>query len=213
MEKNKLDKEIILGAIFGIIAIIAIICEMSLGGFSKEAIAGGVKDISGTIVAVLVFIIAASGIRKKNVKGFGNVFRTEMDKVIAKYDPAIVENKDDKKDSYYRCDIASKLDCIGGNASGAYHLFFRVDNEKEVKSISFKVTQTVFGDFKGEVAESVIAKLLLIYRDYIEKSFVKGDEVVVEFSKSLSSDEEAILLANIVDCVLLVCVAKYGAKK
>ena len=38
MEKNKLDKEIILGAIFGIIAIIAIICEMSLGGFSKEAI-------------------------------------------------------------------------------------------------------------------------------------------------------------------------------
>ena len=92
-------------------------------------------------------------------------------------------------------------------------MFFRVDNEKEVKSISFKVTQTVFGDFKGEVAESVIAKLLLIYRDYIEKSFVKGDEVVVEFSKSLSSDEEAILLANIVDCVLLVFVAKYGAKK
>ena len=36
--KEKLDKEIILGAIFGIIAIIAIICEMSLGGFSKEAI-------------------------------------------------------------------------------------------------------------------------------------------------------------------------------
>ena len=40
MEKNKLDKEIILGAIFGIIAIIAIICEVSLGGFSKEVIAG-----------------------------------------------------------------------------------------------------------------------------------------------------------------------------
>ena len=35
MEKTKLDKEIILGAIFGTIAIIAIIYEMSLGGFSK----------------------------------------------------------------------------------------------------------------------------------------------------------------------------------
>lgn len=213
MEKTKLDIEIFLGAFFGTIAIIAIIFEMSFGGFSREAIAGGVKDISGTIGAILVFIIAASCIRKKNVKGFGNVFRTEMDKVITKYDPAIVENKGDKKDSFYRCDIATKLDCIGGNASGAYHLFFRIEDAKEVKSISFKITQTVFGDYKGEVAESVIAKILFIYREWIEKSYVKDDEVVIEFGKSLCSDEDAVFLANIVDCVLLVCVAKYGAKK
>jgi len=65
-----MDKEIIFGAIFGTIAIIAIICEMAFGGFSKEAIAGGVKDISGTVVAVLVFLSAWIALHPRKGKTF-----------------------------------------------------------------------------------------------------------------------------------------------
>lgn len=76
MEKKRMDKEIILGAIFGTITIIAVICEMAFGGFSKEAIAGGIKDISGTIVAVLVFLSAWIALHPRKDKSFD--FESEL---------------------------------------------------------------------------------------------------------------------------------------
>lgn len=42
------------GGIFGVIAIIAIIFEMAIAGFDNAAIAGGIKDMAGTLVTVLV---------------------------------------------------------------------------------------------------------------------------------------------------------------
>lgn len=65
---KKMDKEVILGGVFGAIAIVAVIVEMILGGFSAEAIAGGVKDIAGTMVAVTVFLIAVRQYMKEKPK-------------------------------------------------------------------------------------------------------------------------------------------------
>ena len=111
---RKIEKETLFGGIFGGIAIVAIIAEMILGGFSAEAIAGGIKDIAGTIVAVLVFIFAVRQFKKKNVKGFDETFNAEMQKIIVKYAPIIVaaEPEDGTYKDTMRFNLAAKLDSI-----------------------------------------------------------------------------------------------------
>ena len=56
---KRLDKEVLWGGIFGLIAIVAILAEMFLNGISAESIVAAVKDIAGTIIAVMVFMVAA----------------------------------------------------------------------------------------------------------------------------------------------------------
>ena len=72
---KELELEVKLAGIFGIIAIIAILVEIILGGFTTESIVAGIKDLSGTIVAVLVFIIAAKSFRKDQPKNFQNIIQ------------------------------------------------------------------------------------------------------------------------------------------
>lgn len=63
---KKIDLETKLGGIFGMVALIAIIYEAYLGGFSPEATAGAVKDIAGTIVAILVLVVAVRKLDLEN---------------------------------------------------------------------------------------------------------------------------------------------------
>lgn len=62
---SKLGVETLWGGIFGVIAIIAILVELFLGGISAETITGAVKDIAGTVVSVMVFVIAIKQIVKQ----------------------------------------------------------------------------------------------------------------------------------------------------
>ena len=50
---KKLDTETKWGGIFGLIAIIAILAEMVIGGISPETIVAAVKDTAGTVVSVM----------------------------------------------------------------------------------------------------------------------------------------------------------------
>ena len=55
---KRIDKEVLFGGIFGIVAIIAAVGEMIANGISIAGMLGATKDIAGTVVAVMVFIIA-----------------------------------------------------------------------------------------------------------------------------------------------------------
>lgn len=207
---RKIEKETLFGGIFGGIAIVAIIAEMILGGFSAEAIAGGIKDIAGTIVAVLVFIFAVRQFKKKNVKGFDETFNAEMQKIIVKYAPIIVaaEPEDGTYKDTMRFNLAAKLDSISTNDHGAYYMFFRAQH-KQVPAVSFKVTKTVFGDRKETVAARIKGKVESLFSDDIAEVATAGDEVKITFNRTLETDEDAVMLAQIVDCVLLLSVAEY----
>ena len=76
MEKKKIDKETLCGAILATITIIAIICEIIFGDFSKSAIAGGIKDISSTIIDVFVFFFAWFALHPRKSKSFD--FESEL---------------------------------------------------------------------------------------------------------------------------------------
>ncbi len=207
---KKYEQETLFGGIFGGIAIVAVMIEMILGGFSAEAIVGGIKDIAGTIVAVLVFIFAVRQFKKKNVKGFDETFNAEMQKIIVKYAPIIIaaEPEDGTYKDFMRFNIAAKLDSISTNDHGAYHLFFRA-RRKNVLDVNFKVTKTVFGDRKETVAARIKGKVESLFSDSIAEVATSGDEVKISFSRTLETDEDAVILAQIVDCVLLLCVAEY----
>ena len=64
MERNDFIEKII-GGIFALIAIIAAAAEMIIGGFSVEAIVGGIKDIFGTLVVVVLFFTVVQEIVPK----------------------------------------------------------------------------------------------------------------------------------------------------
>lgn len=59
------SKEKFWGGIFGIIAIAAALCEMVINGISLATIVGAVKDVSGTMVVVVVLVAFVKSLPKK----------------------------------------------------------------------------------------------------------------------------------------------------
>ena len=78
---KRLDKEVLWGGIFGLIAIMAILAEMCLSGISAVSIAAAIKDIAGTIIAVMVFVVAAKHILKqmREMKSFEGLLQKALD--------------------------------------------------------------------------------------------------------------------------------------
>ena len=64
MERNDFIEKI-LGGVFALISIGAAVAEMLLNGFSTESIVGGIKDIFGTLVVVVLFLAIAKDIVPK----------------------------------------------------------------------------------------------------------------------------------------------------
>ena len=62
-DEDSIEK--IVGGIFGIIAIIAAVVEMALGGFDAAAVAGGVKDIAGTLVTIVMLVVAINALKPR----------------------------------------------------------------------------------------------------------------------------------------------------
>lgn len=141
---KKIDKEIFFGGVFGILAVVATVCEMIVNGISASTIFSAIKDIAGTIVTIMVFAFAVKHLFIKKAIDFDGVFQSEMEKVITKYSPII---KEDEKVSK-RYNIASNLDSIIGKESGAYHTMFELTSKHD---ITFNITKTVF---KGRSTES-----------------------------------------------------------
>jgi hypothetical protein len=65
---KRIDLETKLGGLFGLIAITAIVIEMALNSFSSEVLITGIRDMAGTMVGVMVFIIAIKSITRNSLK-------------------------------------------------------------------------------------------------------------------------------------------------
>ncbi|MBQ9608893.1 MAG: hypothetical protein IJV15_05540 [Lachnospiraceae bacterium] len=76
--ENLDNKEKIWGGILGTIAIISAICEMVLGGINAASVAGMIKDVSGTLVVVVVLIAFLKSLPKK-LKNIEDVLENEVE--------------------------------------------------------------------------------------------------------------------------------------
>ena len=197
------------GGILGVIAIVSAILEMFFNGISAATIAGATKDIASTLIVVMVLLVALKKLFPKKQKGFTNVFYGEMDALIEKYSPIIQRIESDKIEFH----IADNLSCLYGKDSGSYHRFFAF-SEKD-QSITFKTSKTVFfgrtsADHEKELGDIALDIAKTIDKDFklVNKFSGNKDSFTLFFEKPLETDESAKTLAEIIDKILLLYVAR-----
>ncbi len=174
-----LDKK--LGGIFSTVAIIAIIAEMWLCGFSAEAIAGGIKDIAGTIVAVLVLFVAWSALHPKKDKTFN--FDNALNSALRNWQNAnenMILIKEDPRDLYMYTDIKNFF-CGGQKITGR---FAKIDiTDKVIITFSLNKGLVVGHGGDAEQAKEQIKEVGEMITNYCSKSFNGVAKVDYDSSK------------------------------
>lgn len=240
MKKIKeLDFEVKFAGIFGAIAIIAICIEIILGNFSIDSIIAGIKDLAGTIVAVLVFIIAIKSIKPESNKNFIDYYENKMMMLVKKYNPLLqkseVSEKEDlsiqearkakKLTTIDRYDLNTNAGALFGDNHGKMARFCEIAKES-CNYITFSLNYSMFGySEKTEINQlnmQVIGqKIRCFVINYINTHFenndvdsvefdVKNLDIKVNFKKILNNEEDAEMLVEIIDCVLINCLILSG---
>ena len=129
---KKLDWETLFGGVFGVIAIVAIIVEMVLAGISAESVTAAIKDIAGTVVSVMVFVIAIKHIFKQfkesesfedNLKNALNSWHEDHANMIVRKEKYDVEHKDQPASCYsfgLKTNISDFYDNKSTNSTGCF---------------------------------------------------------------------------------------------
>ena len=63
---KKIDKQTFWAGVAGMVALIAIICELIFGGISTVSVSAAIKDLMGIAIDVMVFIVAVKLAAKPN---------------------------------------------------------------------------------------------------------------------------------------------------
>lgn len=217
---ESIDK--VLGGIFGIIAIVAAIVEMALGGFTIDAIVAAIKDISGTAVVVVLLIAFVKSLPKP-AKNARESIEFEMEKVEKSYAPLIrkAEVKETDNDAKkfklgktIRYEIAKDVNALFGKES-TYIRFFDTQAEKPTE-IKFAIRKAFFGDTpEHPFAPEQIAERLMGYmeKNHADSRFTyaadkDGGFVLVTFDSPIETDKEVEELISIVDDMLFAFVTE-----
>ena len=208
---ERIGVETAFAGLFGLIAIVAVFFEMAIAGFDSASIAGGVKDIAGTIIAVVMLIIAIRALapKKKIVGGFEETFNKEMDKVISKYSPLIQEDRSVKG----RYNIADDMSVLYQNIDCKYHRIFDFDYKGE---LSFIVSKTLFmGKTKNDFTElqtiiinSITSKITDEYDILNEKYKPIQDGFKLTFKQELLTPKDAVKVVEVIDKVILLYIVE-----
>lgn len=197
------------GGVLGAIAIVSAILEMIFNGISAATVMAAIKDVSSTLIVVMVLLVALKKLFPKKQKGFANVFNEEMTAISEKYSP-IIKRMDSDKIEFH---IADNLSCLYGKESGNYHRFFAFSARDN--SITFKTSKTVFFGRTTEAHEKELEDIALDIAKTVDKDFdlVKSfsgskDSFTLYFQEPLESDENAKTLVEIIDKILLLYVAR-----
>lgn len=208
--KKILEKTDLLAGIFALAALIAIVCEVAFSGFVKESIVGGIKDISGVLIDVLVLFVAVSAFIRKPVN-FKLKFNTAMNSIKEKYNPLLVE---DKKEGVIRYNIASNSDALFSQTGKSYKRIFELAENKP-EEICFYINKSFF-DQKGgsefnasEIANQIATRLANVYKYEVTPNQNKENyELHVKFSKPIETDDDINALVSLIDYTILLFVAR-----
>ena len=207
--------EKIVGGIFGMIALIAIVCEMAMAGFDKMAVIGGIKDIAGTLITIVMLFVAIRALNPKQKKqaGFTNTFISEMDVLIEKYDPVLSFYGEEMKngENTLRYNIANKLDAVATNDPGGNHKLFRISEGAE--KIEFSVSETIFGTRKTAVAGTIAARIARREGAFVKDIKITREGFSVVLAEPALTEEDAIAAAELVDGIVLLYIAEYNQKE
>lgn len=211
MKKILEEKHDLLAGIFAALALVAIVCEVAFGGFTKEGFVGGIKDISGILIDVLVLFVAASVFVRKS-GNFKEKFNKAMEGLKEKYSPLLVE---DKVDGVIRYNIASNPDALFSGEIQSPKRIFEL-NKDNPDYISFYVNKSFFNrrggtDYDPEKISAQIAfRLQAAYKDYTISTLPNDAnyEIKVNFKRILNNDDDIKELISLIDYTILLFVAR-----
>lgn len=209
--KKLLEKTDLLAGIFSVMAVVAIICEVAFGGFSKESIAGGIKDVSGIVVDILVLIIATSVFIRKPTN-FKSKFNTAMDTIKNKYTPLLIE---DKKEGVIRYNIASNSDALFSQSGKSYKRIFELAEDKP-EEISFYINKSFFDQKGGSefnaslIANEIATRLATVYKEYDVSTEQNKDnyELHIKFNRQIENNDDIHSLVSLIDYTILLFIAR-----
>jgi len=226
---KKLDLETKLGGVFGIIAVAAAILEVVLDGFSWAAIAGGIKDIAGTMVAVMVFLIAVRALLPKGKEELP--FEKKLEKAIntwvQKHANMIVETSEKTNnatqsyglhmttdpDKFYSIE---RLKSDGGSRVGRFVRLPRLEQsnyavEKPVITF-FLNTQTFCANLDSNDKLEELLDISAKIANYISNTFrnISSESkkengstamIIITFDHPITTDEDIQSLLDVIDCM------------
>lgn len=210
---ERIGLETVFAGVFGCIAIIAVFFEMAIAGFDAASVAGGVKDIAGTIIAVVMLLIAIRALapKRKIANGFEEKFEQEMDKVVCKYNPLL--QKDATKKGRYN--IADDMSVLYQNIDCSYHRLLDFDYKSE---LSFCVSKTLFMGRKSNtdftqlqtmIVNSITSKIVGEY-SILNKNYKPiQDGFKLTFSQELLTPEDAVSVVEVIDKIILLYIVEY----
>ena len=218
MDRNDFIEKIV-GGILGAIAIVAAIGEMILDGFTAESIVAAIKDISGTLIVVVLLVAFVKSLPKKP-KNFREQFEADMSEIEQAYAPLIVkyvpkdtakESAKAKNEKTIRYDILSSVDALFGKEQADHLRLFELNAEKPEK-MCFYVREKFFGkpfDAK-EIAENLSGRLQAKFPDYsvTHSADSSGETITVNFNKAMETEQDAAALVNLINAAILLFVAR-----
>lgn len=211
--------EKIIGGIFGVIAIAAIIVEMSIGGYSSDAVAGGIKDIASTLITVVMLIVAIKALRPKKEEPFSfeDELKSRLSSFVAENGRMLkVKDTEEGNQNYYELYMETDFNAyFGEKTTLRAGWFMRIPpvSEKlygaEGVKMSFHLNQgTFFGHNKPENeadAYTVIGDKIksLIIRETEETTLIcqynkTKKEIEIEFKKPLTTKEDIDMLVGLI---------------
>lgn len=118
---KKIDKQTFWAGMVGIIAFIAIICELIFGGISTASVSAAIKDLMGIAIDVMVFIVAVKLATKNNST---DPLETKLENALDKWrmDHANMITRDeeyDRKNTAFSFFMRTDLKCFFGDATAS----------------------------------------------------------------------------------------------
>lgn len=158
MKKYDDNLEKILTVVFGVLGTIAIIVNLFIKGWTTENLLDGLKDISGLVVVIIVFIIASKVFRAMSYSDFKGLFEKYLDDWVKQNRFLIDEEKrkegKEEKEFYYML------------------------TKKHHKNILFQ--EKLAKEFQVKASASDYNKGVFLYTDTKDK-----EEIIIGINKSL----------------------------
>lgn len=228
---GKVNYETLWGGLFGLVAIAAAVAEMALADFSPDAVAGGIKDIAGTLIVVVVLLVAIKSILPKR---FELSFPERLEKALDEWKEAngnmiVQREKDslpDKLGFGMRTDLRNFYinDPQPSNAGWFVRLPLPTSDEyqKPGTCLEFHLNRGTFFEGMTLSQEEVSQKfdvLNQLFCSFINARFGsmvcasgKRDTIKVIFQSPIESDEDIRRIVDVLNAMLQAYLVSANAK-
>lgn len=212
-------KEKIWGGIFGVVAILAALGEMIVNGISVTSVLAAVKDISGTLVVVVLLVaVVKSLFPKKYKKSFSERMESAFDEWRENNGNMIA--KDDKSDGspdQYGLSMQTDMNAFyGKSGSRKLGVFFRMPAfssdvwKKGDINIEFWLNRGTFFQGRTDLTDEQKDAQLVLLRNQFEKYIAlkysdfctassTGNKVNVKIKQPIQQDEEIRELIELIN--------------